>query len=119
VITSPTVEAEPDDSNTGTFVNAGRWYLALHPYTAKNKPPRAEIPFTFEAGIRGTAKPNVTPESTPAPPATATPTATPTPTAVFEPEADAGPPPTVAAVGGVAGILVGVAAGVARRVRRH
>jgi hypothetical protein len=115
VITGPTAEADADDSDSGEYLDAGVYYLALHPYTATNEPPRAEIPFTFEAEIRGTAEPNVTPEPTATETATASPTATPRPPE----QTHAGPSGAVAAIGGVAGILIGVLAGIARRGRRR
>jgi hypothetical protein len=109
--------AEPDDTDTREFKNAGVYYLALHPYTGTNKPPRAEIAFTFAAEVLGTAQPNVTPAATP----TATPsvTRTPAPTPVPVAAAGSGPSAAAAAVGGIGGILLGVFAGIGWRGRRR
>ncbi len=114
MVTSDTVSAEEDDSDGGPWAGAGVYYLALHAvYRGPGEPPRAEIPFTFDAQVQGVAQPNASPAATPTP--TATPTATPTPAPVSE--ASAGPSAAVAAVGGVAGILIGVIAGIRRRRR--
>jgi hypothetical protein len=119
VITSPEVEAEPDASTARVFKNAGVYYLALHAlWAGKGTPPRAEIPFTFEAEVRGTAQPNVTPTPTPTATATASPRPTPAAESASEEDGD-GPAPAVAAVGGVAGILLGAIAGIARGRRRR
>jgi Ca-activated chloride channel family protein len=108
VITGPTAEADPDDESSGEYLGPGIYYLALHPFAGAQDTANAEIPFTFTAEIQGAAQPNATP----------TPTATPRATATAAPakEADdAGPAPAVAAIGGIGGLLLGVAAGIARR----
>jgi len=120
VVSSPDVVADPDGGTERLFKNAGTYFLALHTlYSGHNTPPRAEIPFTFAAEITGTAQPNVTPAATPTATGTPKPAATARPLAGSAGEADSGPPVALAAVGGVAGILIGVIAGIARRARRR
>lgn len=115
VVSSNTVSAEEDDSDSGAWAGAGVYYLALHAvYRGQGEPPRAEIPFTFDAQVQGVAQPNATPTATPTP--TASPTATPTAAPVSS-EGSAGPSAAVAAVGGVIGILIGLIAGIRRRRR--
>ena len=110
VVSSDTVSAEEDDSDSGAWAGAGVYYLALHAvYRGQGEPPRAEIPFTFDAQVQGVAQPNASPTATPTP--TASPTATPTAAPVSS-EGSAGPSAAVAAVGGVIGILIGVIAGI-------
>ena len=120
VVSSPDVAADPDGGTQRLFKNAGTYFLALHTlYSGHNTPPRAEIPFTFAAEITGTAQPNVTPAATPTATGTPKPAATARPLAGSAGEDNSGPPVALAAVGGVAGILIGVIAGIARRTRRR
>jgi Ca-activated chloride channel homolog len=113
VVTGWEASADPDDANKGTWRGPGVYFFdlfALHD-TREGDPPRAEIPFTFDAEILGAAEPNAT--------ATPTPSAAPTPRATPAPAADDGPSPAAAAVGGVAGLLIGVVAGIVRLQRRR
>ena len=114
-ISSDVVRPDQDLADNGTWPGAGVYYLAVHTsYTGTRfPPPRSEIPFTFTATIDGQARPSTTDTPTPTP----TPSATATP--VVEAAQDSGPPPAVAAVFGVGGLLVGVVAGIARRPRRR
>jgi Ca-activated chloride channel family protein len=117
VVTSEEAQAAEDDSTDGAWASAGVYYLALHAvWRGDGKRPKAEIPFTFDAEVLGTAQSDATPSATPTPTRTATPAATP---AAPAEQADAGPSAAVAAIGGVGGILLGVVAGIARRGRRR
>lgn len=116
VVTSPEAEAEEDTHTSGDWKGAGVYYLALHAVWSGGddaKRPKAEIPFVFSAEVLGTAQANETPSPTPTP--TPTRTATPSATPTAPPSDDGGPPAALAAVGGVVGILIGAAAGIARR----
>jgi hypothetical protein len=115
-ISSDVVRPDQDVASTGTWPGAGVYYLAVHTaYTGDRfPPPRSEIPFTFTATISGQAQASTTDTPTP----TATPSATPKPV-VRASDEGGGPPPSVAAVFGVGGILIGVVAGIARRRRRR
>jgi Ca-activated chloride channel homolog len=115
VISSDVASEQEDNADSGTWAGAGVYYLALHTvYGAGGTPPRAELPFTFDAVVEGEAQANATPTATPSP----TPTASAAPAPAAAKADDAGPPPELAAGVGVGGILIGVVAGIARRRRR-
>jgi hypothetical protein len=115
VVTSAVASAEEDRATQGPWKGAGVYYFALHAvYNGPASPPRAEIPFTFQAEVQGTAQPLATPTATPTPARTPVATAAP-PRA----EASAGPGPAVAAGAGLGGLLIGVIGGIARRQRRR
>jgi hypothetical protein len=117
IISSEVVSGEEDTSDRGVWAGPGVYYLALHTVYGggRDTPPRSELPFTFDAVVEGEAQPTATPTATPTPTPTATATAAPAPVEAD----DAGPPAALAAGVGVAGILIGVIFGIARRQRRH
>lgn len=117
VVTSWEATTASDDATKGTWHGPGVYFFnlfALHD-SREGAPPRAEIPFTFEAEIVGAAQPNATASATPTPTPTPRATATTTPA----PAEDDGPPPEAMAGVGVGGILVGVIAGIALLRRRR
>jgi hypothetical protein len=106
-ITSPDADSEPDTEVSGPWPGPGVYFVSFYAiYVGERQPPpKAEIPFHFSLSVEGEA------QATPTP----TPTATPTPT----PEAkSSGPGTPIAAVAGVAGLLVGLLAGRLRSAGR-
>jgi Ca-activated chloride channel family protein len=91
----------------------GVYFLSVYPiYVGSHEVPKAEIPFTFQLSVEGTAQ--AEPKATPVATKTPKPAPTPTPTPA---EASGGASPALAAGFGVGGLLLGALGGLALRRR--
>jgi hypothetical protein len=111
--TQPATTAADEDESEVAWTGPGVYFISFYPaYVGSGDPPKAEIPFHFEVALEGDAQ--TEPSATPVATATPEPKATATPA----PSSDGGgTSPAVAAGFGVAGLLVGAAAGFLLRRR--
>ena len=114
---SPTVQASGDSDTDGPWTGPGVYFLSVQAVYRGSQldPPRAEIPFHFTVSLVGAVQPT----PTPTPVRTATPTATASPTPAPSGTGNGGGHAAAAAGAGVAGLLLGVIAGIALRRRRQ
>jgi LPXTG-motif cell wall-anchored protein len=114
---SPTVQASGDSDTDGPWTGPGVYFLSVQAVYRGSQldPPRAEIPFHFTVSLVGAVQPTPTPTAV----HTATPSATPRPTATPSGTGKSDSHAAAAAGAGVAGLLLGVIAGIFRRRRRR
>ena len=108
-----TIAEQNDQGAHEAWQGPGVYFLSVYPiYVGSGAVPKAEIPFTFEISLEGTAQ--AEPKATAV--ATKTPKPTPTPTAA--PKASSGgTSPALAAGFGIGGVLLGALAGVSLKRR--
>jgi Ca-activated chloride channel homolog len=113
----PAAQVADDVQTEGPWSGSGVYFLSVQAVWRGSdpEPPRVEIPFHFTVSLEGT------PQAKPTQTATPTPTRTATPTAAATPAGDQGDDkgPVTAAGAGVAGLLIGVVAGIALTRRRR
>jgi hypothetical protein len=113
----PTAQASGDRDTDGPWTGPGVYFLSVQALYRGSQldPPKTEIPFHFTVSLEGAVQPT----PTPTPVRTAAPTATPRPTATPSGSGDGGGHAAAAAGAGVAGLLLGVIAGITMRRRRR
>jgi hypothetical protein len=101
-VSAPVLTASAAREETGNYRGPGTWYVSLYLANSEQEPPPVEIPVNLELGVQGSPQRDPSPEPTPA-------KAAPKPS---QEDSGGDGPSLLAVIGlGLAGALVGLAAG--------